>query len=84
QTGYTELRYSEEEKRVVYEPVALAQDWRTFDFLSPWEGAEYTLPGDEKAAVPQAKGAPTPVTADQVAKADATESAAKPPAGNSG
>jgi NADH-quinone oxidoreductase subunit C len=49
-TGYTELRYSEDEKRVVYEPVDLAQDMRTFDFLSPWEGAEYQLPGDEKAA----------------------------------
>ncbi len=51
-TGYTELRYSEDEKRVVYEPVALAQDLRSFDFLSPWEGADYPLPGDEKAATP--------------------------------
>ena len=49
-TGYTELRYSEDEKRVVYEPVELAQDMRTFDFLSPWEGSDYVLPGDEKAA----------------------------------
>ena len=48
-TGYQELRYSEEEKRVVYEEVELAQDLRQFDFLSPWEGAEYVLPGDEKA-----------------------------------
>lgn len=48
-TGYVELRYSEEEKRVVYEPVELAQDLRQFDFLSPWEGADYVLPGDEKA-----------------------------------
>lgn len=48
-TGYTELRYSEEEKRVVYEPVKLAQDLRQFDFLSPWEGSDYVLPGDEKA-----------------------------------
>ncbi len=48
-TGYTELRYSEEEKRVVYEPVQLAQDLRQFDFLSPWEGSDYVLPGDEKA-----------------------------------
>ena len=48
-TGYVELRYSEAEKRVVYEPVALPQDFRTFDFLMPWEGAEYRLPGDEKA-----------------------------------
>ena len=48
-TGYVELRYSEAEKRVVYEPVSLPQDFRTFDFLMPWEGAEYRLPGDEKA-----------------------------------
>jgi len=51
-TGYTELRYSEEEKRVVYEPVELAQEVRQFDFMSPWEGAEYVLPGDEKADMP--------------------------------
>lgn len=81
-TGFVELRYSEEAKRVVYEPVKLAQDFRTFDFMSPWEGAQYVLPGDEKAAaappppappapaVPQAKGAPSPVTADQVVRAD--------------
>ena len=49
-TGYQELRYSEEEKRVVYEPVELAQDLRQFDFMSPWEGAQYVLPGDEKGA----------------------------------
>ena len=48
-SGYQELRYSEEEKRVVYEPVKLAQDFRQFDFMSPWEGADYVLPGDEKA-----------------------------------
>lgn len=48
-TGYTELRYSEEEKRVVSEPVELSQDMRTFDFLSPWEGMDHVLPGDEKA-----------------------------------
>ena len=48
-TGYVELRYSEEDKRVVYEPVKLAQDLRQFDFMSPWEGANYVLPGDEKA-----------------------------------
>jgi NADH-quinone oxidoreductase subunit C len=48
-SGYVELRYSEEAKRVVYEPVKLAQDFRSFDFLSPWEGTTYTLPGDEKA-----------------------------------
>jgi len=48
-TGYQELRYSTEEQRVVYEPVRLAQDLRQFDFTSPWEGADYVLPGDEKA-----------------------------------
>lgn len=93
-SGFVELRYSEEAKRVVYEPVKLAQDFRNFDFMSPWEGAQYVLPGDEKAAgpgpgdtpqgkapppppppppaepaVPQAKGAPSPVTADDVQKA---------------
>ncbi len=47
-TGYAEVRYSEEEKRVKYEPVSLAQDFRSFDFMSPWEGADYILPGDEK------------------------------------
>ena len=66
QTGYVELRYSEKEKRVVYEPVKLAQDFRSFDFTSPWEGTEYVLPGDEK--VPEAKGAPTPLKADEVKK----------------
>jgi len=48
-TGYQELRYSEEDKRVVYQPVELAQDLRQFDFMSPWEGADYVLPGDEKS-----------------------------------
>jgi NADH-quinone oxidoreductase subunit C len=47
-TGYTEVRYDEAEKRVVYEPVKLVQDYRQFDFMSPWEGAKYILPGDEK------------------------------------
>ncbi|SLN41167.1 NADH-quinone oxidoreductase subunit C [Roseisalinus antarcticus] len=47
-TGYTEVRYDEEQKRVVYEPVNLVQEYRQFDFMSPWEGAEYILPGDEK------------------------------------
>ena len=51
-TGYVELRYSEEDQRVVYEPVKLAQDLRQFDFMSPWEGANYVLPGDEKAGTP--------------------------------
>tara|TARA_B100001059_G_C17730047_1_gene525681 strand:- start:49 stop:660 length:612 start_codon:yes stop_codon:yes gene_type:complete len=50
-TGYTELRYDEVEKRVVYEPVSLVQEYRQFDFMSPWEGAEYILPGDEKEEV---------------------------------
>ena len=62
QTGYVELRYSEAEKRVVYEPVSLPQDFRTFDFLMPWEGPEYRLPGDEKAEG-QAPGAPSPAPA---------------------
>ena len=49
-TGYVEVRYDEEQKRVVYEPVKLNQDFRTFDFLSPWEGMTPSLPGDEKAS----------------------------------
>jgi NADH-quinone oxidoreductase subunit C len=65
-SGYVELRYSEEQKRVVYEPVRLAQDFRPFDFLSPWEGAQYILPGDEKA--PEAPGAPTPLKAGEIRK----------------
>jgi NADH-quinone oxidoreductase subunit C len=48
-TGYTEVRWDEDQKRVVYEPVRLTQEFRQFDFLSPWEGAKYVLPGDEKA-----------------------------------
>jgi len=48
-TGYTELRYDEVGKRVVYEPVTLTQEYRQFDFMSPWEGAQYILPGDDKA-----------------------------------
>jgi NADH-quinone oxidoreductase subunit C len=48
-TGYVEVRYDEELKRVVYEPVELKQEFRNFDFLSPWEGTDYVLPGDEKA-----------------------------------
>ena len=48
-TGYTEVRYDEVQKRVVYEPVKLVQEYRQFDFLSPWEGAKYVMPGDEKA-----------------------------------
>jgi NADH-quinone oxidoreductase subunit C len=64
-TGYVEMRYSEEQKRVVYEPVSLSQDFRNFDFLSPWEGAEYILPGDEKAR-PEAPGAPSPLKSDEI------------------
>ncbi|MDE2364676.1 MAG: NADH-quinone oxidoreductase subunit C [Hyphomicrobiales bacterium] len=48
-TGYVELWYDDEQKRCVYKPVALSQEFRTFDFLSPWEGPDYVLPGDEKA-----------------------------------
>ena len=48
-TGYVEVRYDEAAKRVVYEPVKLVQDYRQFDFMSPWEGAQYILPGDERA-----------------------------------
>ena len=61
-TGHVEMRYSEAEKRVVYEPVSLPQDFRTFDFLMPWEGPEYHLPGDEKATG-EGPGAPTPAPA---------------------
>jgi NADH-quinone oxidoreductase subunit C len=50
-TGYVELRYDDEQKRVVYEPVHLTQEFRTFDFLSPWEGVQPVLPGDEKAEI---------------------------------
>ena len=48
-SGFVELRYSDEDKRVVYEPVELLQENRDFDFMSPWESAKYILPGDEKA-----------------------------------
>ena len=81
-TGYTELRYSEEDKRVVYEPVRLAQDFRNFDFLSPWEGADYVLPGDEKAGGTgegPGKGAPSPMTAEAVKKADEKSEKEKAP-----
>jgi NADH-quinone oxidoreductase subunit C len=76
-TGYVELRYSEEDKRVVYEPVRLAQDLRSFDFMSPWEGADYVLPGDEKASqkpasppVAEAKVTDSPAQTGAGAKAD--------------
>ena len=51
-TGFVQVRYDEEKKRVVNEPVQLGQEFRRFDFMSPWEGAQYILPGDEKAATP--------------------------------
>jgi NADH-quinone oxidoreductase subunit C len=73
-TGYQELRYSEEEKRVVYQPVELPQDFRTFEFMSPWEGADYILPGDEKADVPpvvQAKTTESPAQTGSNATTDA-------------
>ena len=49
-TGFVEVRYDDEQKRVVYEPVRLSQEYRNFEFLSPWEGVHYDLPGDEKAS----------------------------------
>ena len=78
-SGFVEMRYSEEAKRVIYEPVKLAQDFRNFDFQSPWEGAQYVLPGDEKGMLPEAKGAPTPLKADEIAKADAARSPTQTP-----
>lgn len=78
-TGYQELRYSEEDKRVVYEPVKLAQDLRSFDFMSPWEGADYALPGDEKAVQapppPPPAAPPTPKTTEKKADTGAGEPA---------
>lgn len=73
-TGYVELRYSEEDKRVVYEPVQLAQDLRQFDFMSPWEGADYVLPGDEKVAAP----APTPAGPAPAPKVETPKTTDKP------
>jgi NADH-quinone oxidoreductase subunit C len=61
-TGFVEVRYDDQEKRVVYEPVRLNQEFRKFDFLSPWEGADYALPGDEKADAKPAAGS-TPAKA---------------------
>lgn len=55
-SGHVEVRYDEQQKRVVYEPVKLVQEFRDFDFLSPWEGAKYVLPGDEKADTGQGGG----------------------------
>jgi NADH-quinone oxidoreductase subunit C len=79
-TGYVELRYSEEDKRVVYEPVKLAQDLRSFDFMSPWEGADYVLPGDEKAVQtppPPAAAPSVPKTTDKPADTGAGKAANK-------
>jgi NADH-quinone oxidoreductase subunit C len=77
-TGHVELRYSEAEKRVVYEPVSLPQDFRNFEFLMPWEGPAYRLPGDEKATA-EAAGAPSPVPAPNAPKGGEAPQA---PAGN--
>src|SRR4249919_3560714 len=85
-TGHIELRYSEVEKRVVYEPVSLPQDFRTFDFLMPWQSAEYVLPGDEKAETPATPPPATPKTTEKPADtgagtpadAAATKQARKP------
>jgi NADH-quinone oxidoreductase subunit C len=55
-TGYVEIRYDDEQKRVVYEPVNLTQEYRNFDFLSPWEGVQQLLPGDEKAEAVEEEG----------------------------
>ncbi len=77
-TGYVELRYSEEEKRVKYEPVQLAQDFRNFDFLSPWEGADYPLPGDEKVIT---SGEPPRGTPPQVNDPKTTEKPSQTGAG---
>jgi len=79
-TGYVEMRYSEEAKRVVYEPVKLAQDFRSFDFMSPWEGADYILPGDEKVegVAPPPVPKTTEKTNDTGAGDKANDKAAKP------
>ncbi len=77
-TGHVELRYSEAEKRVIYEPVQLPQDFRGFDFLMPWEGPEYRLPGDEKATA-QAAGAPSPAPAPNAPASEEAKAPAKTP-----
>ena len=84
-TGYVELRYSIEEQRVVYEPVKLAQDLRQFDFMSPWEGADYVLPGDEKAGAPSpvVESKDTPSTAQTGAGSNANAIASKRVSGGS-
>ena len=75
-TGHVEMRYSEAEKRVVYEPVSLPQDFRSFDFLMPWEGPEYRLPGDEKATA-EAAGAPSPAPAPNAPSSENPKTPAK-------
>jgi NADH-quinone oxidoreductase subunit C len=77
QTGYVELRYSEAEKRVVYEPVKLPQDFRNFDFQMPWDGPDYVLPGDEKAEGPASAPPPTPKTTEKPADTGAGKPAEK-------
>jgi NADH-quinone oxidoreductase subunit C len=73
-TGYQEVRYSAEQRRVVYEPVDLPQDLRQFDFMSPWEGADYVLPGDEKAArAPQTPPVAEPKVTEKVGQSGAGE-----------
>jgi NADH-quinone oxidoreductase subunit C len=76
-TGYVEVRYDETQKRVVYEPVKLQQDFRTFDFLSPWEGMNHLLPGDEKAI--SDKPAPAPTAAPAAAPPAAAPAAVAAP-----
>ena len=85
-TGHVELRYSQEDKRVVYQPAQLPQDFRSFDFLSPWEGADYVLAGDEKVAqnpapppVSEAKVTDSPAETGAGAKADAEAAQRKSP-----
>jgi NADH-quinone oxidoreductase subunit C len=75
-TGHVEMRYSEAEKRVVYEPVSLPQDFRSFDFLMPWEGPEYRLPGDGKATA-EAAGAPSPAPAPNAPSSENPKTPAK-------
>lgn len=86
-TGYSEMRYSEEQGRVVYEPVKLAQDFRNFDFTSPWEGADYVLPGDEKslggpphADIPKTTEKPSDTGAGKDANKEAAKTSPEAPA----
>ena len=77
-TGHVELRYSESQKRVIYERVALPQDFRNFEFLMPWEGPEYRLPGDEKATA-EAAGAPSPAPAPNAPPSENPKTPARTP-----